>query len=126
MGFHICEYCQAAGNLGKEMRFSPLSSADVTLRFPSGRNWSFPHTGLLHYVTIHNFLPPKEFIDDVMSGSVLSGGFGQTKSSPTPIGYLDGPGFPTGPVPQGFVEKLEQLIEKAKGDNDFRLTRGRH
>jgi hypothetical protein len=109
------------------MQFSPLSSADVTLRFSSGRSWQFPHTGLLHYVTQHGYKPPDEFIDDVMNSEVVGGGVLQTKSLPTRVGYLNHPDLPQGEVPTGFIEKLSALIEDARQRHDtsgFAQTRG--
>jgi len=125
MGFHICEFCQRQDlQLAGEMEFGPYSSADVTLQFASGRSWQFPHVGLLHYVTKHKYRPPDEFVEDVMGGRLLESRFGQTKSPPTLVGYLQGPGYPTGDVPQDFVGKLSTLVEEAKKSSGFRQTRG--
>ncbi len=133
MGFHACQFCFPQGfgsgsmKSDKDMAFGPYSSADVTLSFKSERKWEFPHTGLLHYITEHGYLPPSDFIDDVMNGEVLEGQFAQTKSPATRVGYLTEPGFPTGQVPNGFVVTLLGRIEAARNTNNymsFRQTRG--
>lgn len=128
MGFHICEWCQQAGTLKNNQAYSPYSSADVTLVFESGRSWQFPWVGLPHYITEHGYCPPKDFIDDVMNSKVVEGDFAQTKSFPTAVGYLRHPeDIPTvDEIPEGFVEKLAQLVENAHNRNDclsFRQTR---
>lgn len=130
MGFHICEYCKdevahTEGQAIQAMPFGPYSSADVTLRFANGHSWQFPHVGLLHYVTVHNYLPSQEFIHDVMKERVAAGVFMQTKGLATQIGYLSGPNFPSGDVPNGFVVKLMALVKQAKRQRlpSFRQTR---
>ena len=110
MGFHVCEYC--GWDPQPKPLFSHLSSGDVTLVFDFGRMWEMPDM-ILHYVADHNWQPPAEFIDDVMNHNLVAGQRAQTKSPtrPTRIAYLSGP-FRTGPVPAGFVEKLESLMKQ--------------
>jgi len=109
MGFHVCEYCPSGG----QGRYSHLSSGDVTLIFDSGRAWEMPDM-ILHYVADHNWQPPADFVDDVMNHQLVGGQHPQTKSLaiPTKIAYLSG-SFTEGPVPKGFIEKLESLMYKA-------------
>jgi hypothetical protein len=67
---------------------------------------------ILHYIKDHGWLPPWEFIDDVMNHDLVGGRRLQTKGpmpQPVQIGYLKGP-YIQGLVPVGFVEKLEQLM----------------
>ena len=71
---------------------------------------------ILHYIADHGWQPPAEFIDDVMNHQFVDGQRLQTKSvvRPVKIAYLSGP-FKRGPVPDGFVEKLESLMHLAAG-----------
>lgn len=126
MGFHVCEWCRTSPPRSEEMQFSHLSSADVTISFSSGRTWQFPFAGLPHYVTYHGYLPPADFIDDVVNGTPEAGQFIQTKSLPMMVGYLQYPQMPEGVVPAGFIEKLTALVDWAKGQNGnmFSATRG--
>jgi hypothetical protein len=123
VGFHVCEYCQQEGRLKEPMEYGPFSSADVLLCLNPKRVWVFPHVGLLHYVTQHDYKPPQEFIDDVLLGSLL--GWDNKEITPTKVGYLTGR-FTKGPVPHYFASKLASLIliTKAAGWPMFRQTRG--
>lgn len=118
MGFHTCPY----GPCTK--RYSNLSSGDVTIKFDSGRTWEMPDM-ILHYVADHKWLPPADFIDDVMNRQFAGGERLQTKSATTPtkVGYLSGP-FETGEVPENFVEKLESLMRQASESGDRKQYRG--
>lgn len=120
MGFHVCEYCKP----GARNRYPNTSSGDVTLVFESGRIWEMPDM-ILHYVADHGWLPPAEFVDDVLRGQVVSGNRLQTKSvvAPTRIGYLSGQ-YRQGAVPRGFVEKLESLMLQAARMGERRQYRG--
>ena len=109
MGWHDCSYnCDE-----EEDSFSNQSSGDVELHFLSGRKWEMPDM-ILHYVRDHNWKPPQDFIDDVMSSELIGGKRDQSKSAscPTRIGFLEGP-FETGKVPQGFIDKLVLLMLRA-------------
>jgi hypothetical protein len=109
-GLHFCEYCMEEPVA--DPRFDITSSGDVTMEFSSGRIWVMPDM-ILHYVEDHKFLPEQEFVDDVMNGQLTGGERLQTKAAPRPIGYLEGP-FPTGNVPEGFIERLEELMQLAE------------
>ena len=140
MGYHICQFCKATGVLGsngfnpkESFRFSPYSSADVTLKFTSGNAWVFPHEGLAHYIFQHRFLPPKDFVEDVLRSELQSGVFRATRgreSNPIRVGYLTEGGFQTGEIPDEFLERLLALIEKSKsrvdylGGSSIRQTKG--
>ena len=104
MGFHICEY----GCRPEERVYSNISSGDVILVFASGNAWTMPDM-ILHYIADHQWRPSAEFINDVMNGKLVCSTRAQTKSITRDIGYLSGP-FETGPVPEGFVEKLEKMM----------------
>lgn len=121
MGFHVCEWC--GWDPQPKPRFSHFSSGDVTLRFKSGRAWRMPDM-ILHYVGDHGYQPPAGLVEDVMNGELVGGereqyrGFPlQPRSEPVSVGYLHG-SFITGPVPDGFVEKLESLMNQAAGMGD--------
>lgn len=126
MGFHICEYCTQTGTLPHPSH-SATSSGDVTLSLfdrGSGRSkWVFPDM-IVHYVRDHGYQPPAEFIEDVMQGQYAGGVRWQTRGI-TPakqVGYLSGD-YPRGIVPEGFLEKLQQLIQKATNEGDYRQIR---
>lgn len=122
MGFHTCEYCV---DKGIEPRFGHLSSGDVNLTFTNGDRWVMPDM-ILHYVADHNWPPPQKFIEDVMTGELAQCDRQQTRGmtltaifenrnkiyEAVKVGYLSG-SLTTGPVPEGFVEKLEELMKKA-------------
>lgn len=126
MGFHICEWCQNNNELNRSHIFQPTSSQDVTLYFESGRVWEFPHPGLLHYVTSHEYRPPDEFIMDVMTSKVVGHQLVQTKGlgHVAKVGYLEYPNINIGWVPPGFVERLSALIRKADWTGNVQTTRG--
>jgi len=143
MGFHVCKMCFPGGfnHPGgpsnqdvNAMAFSPYSSQDVRLEFTNGHYYEFPHGGLLHYVTQHNYLPPESFVNDVMNGDLKGGEVFWTKGvrlPPTKIGYLrdeNDPAYREGYVPDGFVERLLALIDEAEnspnGHSRVQTTRG--
>lgn len=120
MGIHVCAYVHVG-----EVWYPDTSSGDVVLKFSSGRAWEMPDM-ILHYIRDHNFLPPAEFIDDVMNHVYVGGERYQTKSldtsRPVMVGYLTG-AFEIGNVPSYFVEKLESLMSKSERDGMRRQTR---
>jgi len=125
MGFHICEYIERdeASQLG--LRYATLchSSGDVTLTFTSGRSWKMPHMILL-YVEL-GWVPPKDFIDDVMNSTLGATRCEQYRSTtfesePTHIGYLNPKDTPiekpfkiNNGIPKGFLCKLEEYMQVA-------------
>ncbi len=110
MGSHVCKYCNPSDS--KANRYPMTSSEDVTLMFSTGRSWQMPDT-ILHYVVDHGWQPPADFIDDVMSRQLLGGHRVQTRTLLIKIGYLSGE-FTQGPVPSGFVKKLESLLRQVQ------------
>lgn len=123
MGFHICQWCGDL-NTDRSNRFSHLSSGDVTLYFRSGNKWQMPDM-ILHYVADHGWVPPLEFIDDVMNSEYAGGERIQYRSMtfPVRIGYLT-EDFVPGEVPEGFVEKLLYLMSSAANDGHRLQTKG--
>ena len=125
MGMHMCVYCiDPDGKLANhpEHIYSFSSTGDIILVFPNGDRFEMPDM-VLHYVFDHQWLPPQEFIVDVLTfeaESVETERF-QTKGlmDPKPIdmkiGYLQGE-FPTGNVTEEFKVRLVKIIEKAAAD----------
>ncbi|HYF05549.1 MAG TPA: hypothetical protein VEA59_05240 [Patescibacteria group bacterium] len=123
MGFHVCEYCPSEAQ--QINKFSRHSSGDVTLKFAGGSIYTMPDM-VLHYVGDHQWLPPAEFISDVMTKELALGSRLQTKSAsaaPKPVGYLHGT-FSVGKVPPGFLDKLGKLMRRASLGGARRQTRG--
>lgn len=126
MGFHVCESCKSKD---ESNRFPNTSSGDVNLTFTNGHKWVMPDM-ILHYVADHGWQPPSDFIADVMNGKLETGGRRQTRGGvsnvfdgATPVGYLKGM-IPTGPVPDGFVDQLERLMQQASGGGMRAQTKG--
>jgi hypothetical protein len=127
MGFHLCEFCDNKKH-GKN-RFSASSSGDVSLVFTNGRKWVMPDM-ILHYIGDHNWLPPREFVEDIMSGVIASSDRSQTRSvlpvkacKEQKVGYLSGP-FAAGVVPYSFLKRLEELMERASNTGYRVQTKG--
>lgn len=127
MGFHICEYCTADTSANVH---SHLSSGDVTLVFASGHAWVMPDM-ILHYIEDHNWVPPQEFIQDVLNETLVAGQRLQTKSpvSPQMVGYLSGKVEFGGQMPlefgfASFAAKLQSLMQRAAAAGDRIQYRG--
>lgn len=114
MGFHLCAYCPGDS---KE-----ASSSDVILHFANGRTYMVPDM-ILHYVADHRYLPPAQFVDDVLHCESAGGERLQTKGLPEKIGYLDGE-YAMGAVPDGFFQRLWALMNLARKAGNSRHTRG--
>lgn len=113
MGNHLCEWCQRTDIVRQGLLFGQASSQVVTLTFQNGHIWQFPHVGLLHYVTAHQYQPPPEFVHDVLHEEVLHSENVYHKGTPpaaTEVGFLRYPDLPTGPVPADFVNTLHGHI----------------
>lgn len=129
MGFHACEFCDAVSVT--KNKFNHLSTGDVNLTFANGHRWVMPDM-ILHYLADHDWLPPQEFINDVLGVELADSGRIQTRGimmsigdiyQGQRIGYLVG-SFERGVVPDGFAERLELLMKKA-GDMGYRAqTKG--
>lgn len=116
MGFHECHLCDN-GKGPKQPVYPQHSSGDVTLAFRSGTIWVMPDM-ILHYVADHGWVPPTEFVTDVMESELAAGhrvqyrSF-QPSSKPIRVGYLTGDVI-AGAVPEGFVHQLERLMQQAR------------
>ena len=75
MGWHTCEFCPQEPT---ETRFKNTSSGDVNLTFTNGHRWVMPDM-ILHYVADHSWLPPQDFMDDVINGELADSGRVQTR-----------------------------------------------
>ncbi len=129
MSDRICPACKDAGidiwaqTLDKN---APISSAEARLNFVSGNCWVFPYKGLPHCVKHHNFLPPKEFVEDVMTGQLQSVDL-VIASRPMDIDsfFEDPEHAPQGSLPEGFLDKLHELVAQVhsgRGSGYFRST----
>ena len=114
MGFHICEYCTG--------EHAETSSGDVILKFANGNTYMMPDM-ILHYVADHGYLPPEQFVDDVLHCAFAAGERLQTKGFPEKVGYLSGE-FAQGRAPQGFFTRLWSLMRLADKHGSRVQTRG--
>ena len=57
-GFHICPFCGGA-----------TSSTEYQIMIGPKKFFDVPYM-ILHYMEVHNYLPPQEFIDAVMKESI--------------------------------------------------------
>lgn len=62
-GFHVCEFCDT---IVEHPRHGLLGAAEIRVRAPDC--WYASPNLLLHYVEIHEYRPPDEFIDAAMTG----------------------------------------------------------
>ena len=117
MGVHICEYLkeEEGKRLGLMNMNVYYSSGDVMLSYSSGRSWCMPDMVPL-YIEL-GWLPPKEFIQDVMTSTVTEGERSQTRGPavrPVSIGYINPKDHPLPrpfkihpALPEGFMKKLK-------------------
>lgn len=130
MGFHRCPYCLES--VKEPHQFSNHSTGDVNLSFSNGHRWVMPDM-ICHYVADHQWLPPQEFIDDVMDGTsnlkiqtVNYNSFAQRIAdvlNGTRVGYLSGE-LVTGEVPDGFMTRLVAQMGQAHLFNMRLQTKG--
>jgi hypothetical protein len=122
MGFHICHLCGTM-NQPSGHRFPPTSSGDVTLVFENGHAWRMPDM-ILHYVADHGWVPPEEFVNDVMHHHqfVPRVRSCRVRIVPESVGYLTGEIVP-GRVPDNFVDRLEACMQAAAESGQRRQTR---
>lgn len=120
MGFHECEYITKEQAAKMKLRNQDVirSFGDVEVTFTSGNSWAMPDMARL-YVEL-GWVPPKEFINDVMTSEILNSNHILTFAIPkpaTPIGYLNPKDNPlplkmSDKLPTGFLDKLESLMHK--------------
>jgi hypothetical protein len=128
MGWHECEYIsrEEAATLGLRHAEFAHSSGDFTLAFQSGRSWTMPDMAFL-YLEL-GWVPPKDFMDDVMNSPLLTD---RRQSTGTRIGYLNPTDNPlpkpfkiNDALPTGFLEKLETHFLQAAVTGNRVQTRG--
>lgn len=107
MGFHVCEYCNQA-----------TSSGDIYLYFDNS-TWQMPDM-ILHYIAVHNYLPPDSFIRDLICGSFTNK---PSDLDVKRVGYLHGE-FRTGNLNDGLFKRLFCLIEDARKNYNRVQTKG--
>ena len=131
MGFHICEYitqeqAQAMNLRNKDVLYS---SGDVFMTFTSGHAWIMPDMARL-YVEL-GWVPPQDFIQDVMTGTLMANTPGATRTQHIAIGYLNPKEHPlplriSDQLPPGFLEKLEGRMKEASAmGSAFKTFSGR-
>jgi hypothetical protein len=68
-GYHLCPFC-ANPEFGVPMELEgkqfKLGSAEIHVKDPSGRIFVAPDL-IYHYIVVHKYVPPREFIDAVCS-----------------------------------------------------------
>ncbi len=120
MGFHVCEFLTREEAAAKGFKHLDVffSSGEVTLHFASGRSWKMPDMATL-YIEL-GWLPPVEFIEDVLGGNLIGGERQQTRSATQPIsiGYLNPRDNPLPLVqhpglPADFSDTLSALMQRA-------------
>ncbi len=97
----MCPYCLTY----KESR------GEIKLTFRSGRTWILPGLAL-HYIADHGWLPPRDFMHDVMHSEIAAVAEMKILLIPIRIGNL-GNSFRVGDTPPGFLEKLESMASEA-------------
>ncbi|MBI3632424.1 MAG: hypothetical protein HY225_03175 [Candidatus Vogelbacteria bacterium] len=129
MGFHLCSFCATGFDMGRN-KYSKISSGDVNLTFENAHKWVMPDM-ILHYVGDHHWLPPANFVDDVMNGELVECDRIQTLDigtdkiyNGTRVGYLSGNILLDSVVPDGFLDMLEFLM-KIAGASGMRVVTNR-
>jgi hypothetical protein len=145
MGYHACEYLSREEAIERGLRHIGgfHSSGDVSLAFDNGRHWMVPDMALL-YVEL-GWLPPRDFIDDIMSGTqigmaayqerfcpkdttsaakiawykgnVRAAGYLSPETDPLPRPFALHPALPA-----GFLERFEERMDAACKSGDRQMT----
>lgn len=66
-GFHDCDLCVPVLNAYGAER-TPSGSSEIRVPGGSGTVWAAPEL-ILHYVEVHDYLPPDDFVRGVLNGS---------------------------------------------------------
>ena len=70
LGHHECEFCINQGVKRQDLPRDALSSCEKRLRDEKNKiDYMFPEM-IFHYITVHQFLPSKNFIDFIMNYEV--------------------------------------------------------
>ncbi|MFB7876018.1 hypothetical protein ACFC06_12250 [Nocardia sp. NPDC056064] len=81
-GYHGCEFCasELLAEAGEEMAglqihdelvgLEALGNGEILVRGAAGECYIAP-VMIVHYIELHNYLPPQEFIDAVLNGAAF-------------------------------------------------------
>jgi hypothetical protein len=62
-GFHVCEFCKADRN--DTAKWAKIGNGHIKVNYRNKYSFWAP-TMIHHYISVHNYMPPQEFIDAVM------------------------------------------------------------
>ncbi|QQG47872.1 MAG: hypothetical protein HY044_02180 [Candidatus Woesebacteria bacterium] len=117
MSLFVCPVCPWRG---RDHKYRHAKAGETTIRFDDGHIWTFPNL-ILHYIHDHKWLPPENFVKDVMEGHLSFSPFGNQEVVPQRVGYLAESDFVQGEIPKGLVDRLQNLIEQvSQHDDDLR------
>lgn len=71
-GVHDCEFCEnhhGFTHYDTDEHTLQLGTAEIRVLADDDKLYASPDL-LIHYITVHNYLPPQEFIDALLSGPV--------------------------------------------------------
>lgn len=110
MALYICPKCPWRERDHKYLR---TEEGESTLKFSNGHVWTFPNL-ILHYIHDHNWRPPEGFVEDVLNTKLTSVLPSSQKIFHQRIGFLSEEDLIDEDIPEGLVEKLEDLISQAR------------
>jgi hypothetical protein len=84
---------------------------DLLLAFDNGHRYVIPPL-LSHFIFDHYYCPDDLFLQDVMQSQGHVEPPGTEMKDARRVGFLDGTAYKTGPVPEGFAQRLGQLLQK--------------
>jgi hypothetical protein len=71
-GFHFCEFCLPPRAQGGHKALIPGTYATGEIRVRGNRGIIYAAPALIfHYVAVHGYLPPREFVEAVESATIL-------------------------------------------------------
>jgi len=109
MALYICPKCLWKE---KDHKYPRAMAGVITLRFKNGHVWTFPRL-ILHYIHDHNWLPPKDFVDDVMHGELLLySSTDLTIGVSREIGFFCEDDLVIGELSDQFINRLKLLIDE--------------
>jgi hypothetical protein len=69
-GFHVCQFCLAV-NANTPSNQERRGNGQIRVRGTDGTCYAAP-TLVAHYVEVHNYKPPQQFVEAVLHGSVAA------------------------------------------------------
>jgi len=109
MALHVCSLCVWRN---RNHQYRCFEYGESTLKFENGHVWTFPNL-ILHYIQDHKWLPPEDFVNDVMKNNLSFFHIRDQERVHNRIGYLTEVDLETSDIPEGFVDKLKNLIEQS-------------